>query len=204
MPTGVLGLILCCLLAMPSVALAKRGGAATPLEITNSQYVPVKWADIPGWTEDDQLSAFHAFLASCKPIVAQREPPKEPKALGMSLREPCRAARAVDVKDNAQARAFFERHFSPVRISRLGEGEGFVTGYYEPVLDGSRTWSEAFPIPVYRRPSNLFVRGVRPENASLPNKGEVFRRVGRRKFLPYSDRGQIEDGILSGRGIELC
>ena len=26
------------------------------------------------------------------------------------------------------ARAFFEEHFLPVRISRLGEGEGFVTG----------------------------------------------------------------------------
>jgi len=189
---------------MPPAALAKRGGAATPFEITNSQYVPVKWVDIPGWTEDDQLSAFNAFLASCKPIVAQREPPKEPKALGTSLREPCQAARAADVKDNAQARAFFEQHFSPVRISRLGEGEGFVTGYYEPVLDGSRTWSAEFPIPVYRRPSNLFVRGVRPENASLPNKGEVFRKIGRRKLVPYYDRGQIEDGILSGRGIELC
>ena len=64
--------------------------------------------------------------------------------------------------------------------------------------------AKQFPVPVYRRPSNLFVRGVRPENASLPNKGEVFRKIGRRKLVPYYDRAQIEDGILSGRGIELC
>jgi membrane-bound lytic murein transglycosylase A len=91
-----------------------------------------------------------------------------------------------------------------VRISRLGEGEGFVTGYYEPVLDGSRTYSEQFPVPVYRRPSNLFVRGVRSPGASLPNKGEVFRKIGRRKLVPYYDRSEIEEGILSGRGIEIC
>jgi membrane-bound lytic murein transglycosylase A len=187
-----------------SPAFAKRGGAPTPLEIANSQYEPVKWTDIPGWAEDDQLSAFAAFLASCKPIIAQTDPPKEPKALGTSLREPCRAARAARVRDTAQARAFFERHFSPLRISRLGDPEGFVTGYYEPVLEGSRTYSEQFPVPVYRRPSNLFVRGVRSPTASLPNKGEVFRKIGRRKLVPYYDRAEIEDGILSGRGIEIC
>jgi membrane-bound lytic murein transglycosylase A len=201
---GVFGLILCGQLSIPPAAFAKRGGAPTPLEIANSQYEPMTWASIPGWAEDDQLAAFAAFLASCKPIVAQREAPKEPKALGISLREPCRAARASHIHDSAQARAFFERHFTPLRISRLGEAEGFVTGYYEPVLEGSRTYSEQFPVPVYRRPSNLFVRGVRPANASLPNKGEVFRKIGRRKLVPYYDRAEIEDGILSGRALEIC
>lgn len=183
---------------------ARRGSAPTPLEITNSQYEPLKWSDIPGWTDDDQLAAFRTFLASCKPIVAQREPPKDPKALGMSLQQPCRAARAARVEDAAHARVFFERHFSPLRISRLGDAEGFVTGYYEPVVEGSRTYSEEFSVPLLRRPSNLFVRGVRSPNASLPNKGEVFRKIGRRKLVPYYDRAQIEDGILSGRGLEIC
>jgi membrane-bound lytic murein transglycosylase A len=196
-------LALCALLSI-SPASARRGGAPTPLEITNSQYEPLKWSDIPGWVEDDQLAAFAAFLASCRPIIAQREPPKETKALGLSLSEPCRAARAARIEDSAQARAFFERHFAPIRIARLGDAEGFVTGYYEPVLEGSRTYSEQFPVPVLRRPSNLFVRGVRPPGASLPNKGEVFRKIGRRKLVPYYDRAEIEDGILSGRGLEIC
>lgn len=72
------------------------------------------------------------------------------------------------------------------------------------MLEGSRTESEQFPVPVYRRPSNLFVRGIRSPNASLPNKGEVFRKIGRRKLVPYYDRAEIEEGILSGRGIEIC
>lgn len=201
---AVFGPILCGLLCVEPAEANRRGGGPAPFEIANAQYEPVQWSDIPGWAADDQLAAFNAFLASCKPILAQRDPPKEVKALGTSLRVPCRAARAAKVADAAQARKFFERHFAPVRISRLGEADGLVTGYYEPVLEGSRAYSEEFPVPVYRRPSNLFVRGVRPSTQSLPNKGEVFRKIGRRKLVPYYDRAQIEDGILSGRGLEIC
>ena len=91
-----------------------------------------------------------------------------------------------------------------MRISRLGEGEGFVTGYYEPVIDGSRTQNEVYNVPVYRRPSNLFVRGFTQAATSLPNKGEVFRKIGRRKLVPYYDRAEIEDGAIEGRGLEIC
>ena len=91
-----------------------------------------------------------------------------------------------------------------MRISRLGEGEGFVTGYYEPIVDGSRTENEVYKVPVYRRPSNLFVRGTTQSSAGLPNKGQVFRKIGRRKLVPYYDRAEIEDGAIAGRGLEIC
>jgi membrane-bound lytic murein transglycosylase A len=187
---------------------------AWPLEISGTQYSPVAWADIAGWSEDDHLQAYKAFRASCKPIAAQQPPnsdqkagdPKagDPKALGTSLRDPCRAARAQDISDGAKAKAFFEDNFLPLRISRLGEADGFVTGYYEPVIDGSRTQTDVYNVPVYRRPSNLFVRGFNQESPSLPNKGQVFRKIGRRKLVPYYDRGEIEDGAIAGRGLEIC
>ena len=131
-------------------------------------------------------------------------PRRDAKALGSSLRDPCRAARAADISDGARAKAFFEEHFLPLRISRLGEDQGFVTGYYEPVLDGSRTKTDVYTVPVYRRPSNLFVRGFKQDAPSLPNKGEVFRKIGRRKLVPYYDRAAIEDGAIAGRGLEIC
>jgi membrane-bound lytic murein transglycosylase A len=177
---------------------------AWPLEIRDSQYAPVAWADIAGWREDDHLQAYKAFRTSCRPIAAQRKPPANPKALGTSLRDPCRIAKGLDITEVAKAKAFFEEHFLPLRISRLGEGEGFVTGYYEPVIDGSKTQTDVYTVPVYRRPSNLFVRGVRPSSAGLPNKGEVFRKIGRRKLVPYYDRAEIEDGAIAGRGLEIC
>jgi membrane-bound lytic murein transglycosylase A len=217
--------------AMLSLAPARaaRPHLGWPLEIEGSQYAPVSWADIPGWNEDDHQLAFMAFRASCKPITAQQKPAADPKAsdtkafdargldtkgpdskgldakgLGTSLRDPCRAAKIADISDAAKARAFFEQNFLPLRISRLGEGDGFVTGYYEPVIDGSRTQTDVYTVPVYRRPSNLFVRGFRQDAPSLPNKGQVFRKIGRRKLVPYYDRAEIEDGAIAGRGLEIC
>ena len=187
-----------------------------PLQISGSQYAPVAWADIAGWNDDDHLQAFKAFRISCKPISARPDPAADAKtdakvdakadvkALGNSLRDPCHAARATDISDGARAKAFFESYFLPLRISRLGEDQGFVTGYYEPVLDGSRTKTDVYTVPVYRRPSNLFVRGFKQDAPSLPNKGEVFRKIGRRKLVPYYDRAAIEDGAIAGRGLEIC
>jgi membrane-bound lytic murein transglycosylase A len=177
-----------------------------PLQISGSQYAPVAWADIAGWNEDDHLAAYQAFRTSCKPISAQPNQPAgaDPKGLGTSLRDPCRAARAASISDGAGARAFFEQNFLPMRISRLGEDQGFVTGYYEPVIDGSRTQTDVYTVPVYRRPSNLFVRGFSQASVGLPNKGEVFRKIGRRKLVPYYDRAEIEEGAIAGRGLEIC
>jgi membrane-bound lytic murein transglycosylase A len=175
-----------------------------PLQISGSQYLPLAWADVPGWSEDDQLAAFRTFRASCRPITAQRGALPDPKALGSSLRDPCREARATEISDGARARSFFEAHFVPLKISRLGEGDGFVTGYYEPVLQGSKTQTDVYNVPIYRRPSNLFVRGYKQDSPDLPNKGQVFRKIGRRKLVPYYDRGQIEDGAIAGRGLEIC
>ena len=175
-----------------------------PLVITGSQYAPLAWTDIAGWNDDDQLAAYQAFRTSCKAIVAQTGPATDSKALGISLRDPCRAARASEITDGSRARAFFEQHFLPLQISRLGEDAGFVTGYYEPIVDGSRTKTDVYTVPVYRRPSNLFVRGFKQDAVGLPNKGEVFRKIGRRKLVPYYDRAQIEDGAIAGRGLEIC
>src|ERR1700743_1798787 len=95
-----------------------------PCVITGSQYAPMAWGDIPGWNDDDHLAAFKAFRTSCKVISAQTSPPGS-KALSGSSREPCGESRAVDISDSAKAKAFFEKQFDPLQISRLGEDQGF-------------------------------------------------------------------------------
>ncbi len=174
-----------------------------PIEIGGGQYAPLNWSDLSGWSDDDPVPAFRTFRESCKPIVAQIKPLADDKALGSSLRDPCKIARATDITETAKAREFFEQNFVPLRISRIGEDAGFVTGYYEPVVEGSRTRSDLYQVPVYRRPSNLFVRGYSQASVSLPNKGDVFRKIGRRKLVPYYDRAEIEDGAIAGRGLEV-
>lgn len=165
--------------------------------------MPLAWADVKGWGDDNHLAAFKTFRASCKSINAQTGA-TEPKALAGSLNEPCKVAKTLELSDDAKAKTFFEENFAPLRISRLGEPDGFVTGYYEPVLEGSRTQTDIYNVPVYRRPSNLFVRGYKQDSVSLPNKGPVYRKIGRRKLVPYYDRGEIEDGKIAGRGLEIA
>ncbi len=175
-----------------------------PLEISNTQYSPLAWADVAGWNDDDHLAAYGAFRTSCRPIAAQTGPASDSKALGISLRDPCRIAKGLELSDRAKAKAFFEENFLPLRISRLGEPEGFVTGYYEPILDGSLEQNEVYTVPIYRRPSNHFVKGQTQASVGLPNKGAVYRKIGRRKLVPYYDRAEIEDGAIEGRGLEIA
>ena len=174
-----------------------------PLEFPNAQYLALRWSEVDGWADDDLLPAFRTFRVSCQPIAGERGALASPRTLGTSLREPCRAARNADIKTSADARGFFERHFVPLQISKLGETDGFVTGYYEPVLEGSKTPTDVFNVPVYRRPSNLFIRGVQ-QDGPAPNGGKVFRKIGRRKLVPYYERAEIEDGAIAGRGLEIC
>jgi membrane-bound lytic murein transglycosylase A len=186
-------------LTAPAAAAKER---AAPFVMPESQYIPVPWSSLTGWREDGQLAALTAFRVSCRALGPQADAAE--KALAGALRKPCRAAKVAEIDDDAAARAFFEQHFRPVRISRLGEDDGFVTGYYEPIVDGSRSRTDVYTVPVYRRPSNLLVRGYSQSSPSLPNKGEVFRKIGRRKLVPYYDRAQIEDGAIAGRGLEIA
>jgi membrane-bound lytic murein transglycosylase A len=199
---------LCVAAALVPVTVEAHGAHHRPIwpfEIAGGQYTPVvAWADIAGWNDDNHLDAFRAFRASCRAVMARPVSAVGLKALGTSLREPCRAARSANISSDAKARAFFETRFRAVRISRLGETDGFVTGYYEPVIDGSRTRTDIYTVPVYRRPSNLFVRGFTQSSPSLPNSGPVYRKIGRRKLVPYYDRAEIEDGAIAGRGLEIC
>ncbi|MEH6951953.1 MltA domain-containing protein [Nitrobacter sp. NHB1] len=181
-----------------------RHRPAWPIEIAGGQYMPVSWAEIAGWNDDNHLDAFKAFRASCRAVTARRISAVSQKALGTSLRAPCHAAKNAAISGDAKARAFFETRFRAVRISRLGETDGFVTGYYEPIIEGSRIRTDAYTVPVYRRPSNLFVRGFTQSAPSLPNSGPVYRKIGRRKLVPYYDRAEIEDGAIAGRGLEIC
>ena len=93
-------------------------------------------------------------------------------------REPCQAAAALPPEDDGAARRFFETAFVPLSVADYDESEGLFTGYYEIELNGSRERRGRYQTPIYRRP---------------PETGAAAR---------YS-RAEIEDGALSGRGLEL-
>jgi membrane-bound lytic murein transglycosylase A len=191
------------LFALRSAALAQGNG---PLVFPDTQYEPVDWSDLEGWTGDDHAAAFAAFLGSCRTLQnRRRQSARDLNPIPAALKDICEDARQAIPLDQDGARKFFEDHFRPVRISRLGDRDGFLTGYYEPIIAGSRLPTGEFTAPLYRRPPNLVPAGRRKLGDAFPSKGVlVGRRVGRRKIVPYYDRGQIEDGAIDGWHLEIC
>jgi membrane-bound lytic murein transglycosylase A len=193
------------LICLAGAATAARGQDAEPLKFPDTQYEPVHWDQLNGWGDDDHAAAFATFLASCRALTAKYGPVRDVTAMTEALKDVCRRAQKAVPLDEDGARKFFEENFRPLQISKLGETDGFLTGYYEPVIDGSRVPTGEFTAPLYRRPPNLVVSGRRKLGDLFPSKGvKVGRRVGRRKIVPYYDRGEIEDGALDGWHLEIC
>jgi membrane-bound lytic murein transglycosylase A len=173
------------------------------LSIPDSQIEPLTWSQVPGWMDDDQALAFDAFLASCGAIATRKAPPRESKPMDAALAAICRDALALGPASTIEARAFFETRFRPVHITPLGSPDGFLTGYYEPIVQGSRQPTRDFTVPVYRRPDDL-VSAVKKAGGGFPSRGGAYRLADNNQLLPYYERGEIEDGALEGKGLEIC
>jgi membrane-bound lytic murein transglycosylase A len=198
--------VIAILAGLSGVAGTAFGQIRGPIQFPDTQYEPVDWSDMDGWESDDHAAAFAAFLGSCRTLDSKRRlSARESTAMSVALREICEQAREAIPLDEDGARKFFEDHFRPVRINKLGDADGFVTGYYEPIIAGSRVPTGNFTAPLYRRPPNLVVSGRRRLGEAFPSKGVlVGRRFGRRKIVPYYTRGEIEDGALDGWHLEIC
>jgi membrane-bound lytic murein transglycosylase A len=174
-----------------------------PLRLPDSALEPIDWNALEGWAADDHAAAFATFLVSCRPMLRTIPPQGETRPMYFALTNVCQRALAAGRLADEQARMFFERNFRPLRITKLGDSAGFLTGYYEPIVDGSRFPTGIFKVPIYRRPPDL----VPPRNAtgsSFPNKGQSLRRTASGELVPYYDRGEILDGALDGQHLEIC
>jgi membrane-bound lytic murein transglycosylase A len=175
-----------------------------PLQIPDTQLEPIRWTEIDGWAADDHAAAFATFQDSCKPFISRRGAARDSRAVAGALVPVCKRAALAGALTAAKARAFFEENFRPVRIAKLGETQGLLTGYYEPIVDGSRFPSPEFSVPLYRRPRDLVIDGQMRVGASLPNRGKVGRRNAKNEIEPYHDRAAIEDGALDGLKLEIA
>lgn len=100
-----------------------------------------RWQDIPGWQNDDVSSTWQAFLISCNRTGSN------------TFTTICRDAKTYSPTHAEGLRSFFETHFLPYQtVNADGGREGLITGYYEPLLFGSRTPSERFRYPLYKKP----------------------------------------------------
>ena len=202
--TGRIGATALILVAVAGAAQAKiRDKMRDPLKLPDTQLEPITWAEIDGWAEDDHDSAFAAFLNSCKAILQGTKAMREARPVYGALYEACRKAAALRPRKPGEARAFFEQNFRPVRISPLGETDGFLTGYYEPIVEGTRRRTEASDYPLYRKPPNL-LPGGRMLVTTVSSQRRGKKKIRKRRLLPFHDRASIDDGVLAGRNLEIC
>ena len=197
--------------ARPKISLAARSLAANdtsiaqtdPLRLPDSALEPIDWNALDGWQTDDHAAAFATFLASCRPRLRAALSEVNRRPMSLALTHVCQQALAAGRLTEDQARMFFEHNFRPLRITKLGDSAGLLSGYYEPIVDGSRFPTGIFKVPIYRRPPDL----VPPRHSSgpgFPNRGQSLRRTRNGTLVPYYDRGEILDGALDGRHLEIC
>ena len=158
-------------------------GVTPPVPAFSRTYVPATWADLPGWSDDDVAAAWPAFLLSCRGVASRGN--------GAGWKRVCDLARAADGKPGFDARRFFEQNLKPYAIAN-GEGavNGLVTGYYEPLLRGSRTRAKGYEQPVRGVPDDLLTIDLSAVFPELKDK-RVRGRLEGNKVLPYWSRAEI-------------
>jgi membrane-bound lytic murein transglycosylase A len=150
-----------------------------------------------GLGQNDAATALAGFGESCPKLLIRTD------QSGLTERDDwrlaCEAAASWPAGDAAR---FFDTHFETVRV---GEGNAFATGYFEPEILGSRTPQPGYTVPVYRMPPDL----VRDWPTDMPESEREGRPpLGRTdamgNFVPYYERAEIERGALAGRGLEIA
>lgn len=137
--------------------------AGPPIVRARSRWVPVRWADLPGFEQDDTTAAWNAWIKSC-------ERP------GSTFARLCSEVRRLSLATAEEQRAWMRARLQPYRVEPLGGpgapgAEGLLTSYFEPVYDASRTPQPGFGAPLYRPPPTLAQRKpwyTRQEMETLP------------------------------------
>ena len=155
----------------------------TPSAVFTRTFQPAKWSDLPGWSDDDIAAAWPAFLISCRGMASRPH--------GPAWRQVCDSAKAASGKPDFEPRRFFEQNLKPYAIVNGENGvNGMVTGYYEPLLQGSRQRAKGFEQPVRGVPDDLLTIDLSSVFPELKDK-RVRGRVEGNKVVPYWSRAEI-------------
>ena len=172
----------------------------TPLKAPESaspelrgRLVPASWNDLPDWGADSLAPALTALLQSCTALASQ--PPWQ-AACSAAAQLPGNAGKR-------RLRNYFETWFAPYQvINGDGTASGMITGYYEPLLNGSRHRSKRYRYPLYAAPDDLLTIDLTSVYPDLKGKRLRGRLQGNR-VLPYYSRAELEtiDAPIKGREL---
>lgn len=158
---------------------------------------PATWEDVDGLDQDNLSFSWPAWMQSCS-------------ALGNKpmWQKVCSAATQLNSqnanKPNAEMlQAYFKQYFSVYKTTNIdGSDSGLITGYYEPLLKGSRVKSAKYLYPLYQAPNDLITVELDSIYPELKYKRVRGRLVGN-KLVPYYNRAEIELDASPIKGREF-
>jgi membrane-bound lytic murein transglycosylase A len=150
------------------------------------------WSDIDGFTEDDISAAWPAWMQSCSALINKPQ-----------WQAACTVAKSLNNPNKQDVQAYFTQNFNVYSTVNLdGTDTGLITGYYEPLLKGSRIKSSTYPHPLYKQPKDLITVELSEVHPELKNKRVRGKLVGN-KLVPYLTRADIESSPAPLVGNEL-
>ncbi len=150
------------------------------------------WSDLPSWGRESLRTSLEAFSRSCTAL--EKEDPW--KAV-------CAGAQTLWGASERDIASFFELNFDPYRVVNTdGTDTGLVTGYYEPLLRGSRTRTARYRYPLYAVPPDLLTIDLSSVYPDLKNR-RLRGRIEGNRVVPYFARGDIDRDDTPIRGTEL-
>ena len=162
-----------------------RSATDTPISYSSSiaSFRSASWQSLPGWQEDELTQAWPAWLKSCEALRKRNSE--------IDWRSVCAQANSVSGRDGKAIRQYFEANFQvyEVRNSATGNEFGLITGYYEPVMNGSQTRTSTYTVPLYGLPNGW--KGSKPNPA--PTRAELMRSG----VLKGSELAWVQDPVAA-------
>lgn len=150
------------------------------------------WEQMEGLQQDDLRQAWPAWLQSCSTLVNR-----------VAWKAVCERSAQLNPRSSAAIHSFLRQHFDVYRATNVdGSDTGLITGYYQPLLKGSRKATERYRYPLYSRPTDLITVELGELYPELANK-RVRGRLVDGKLLPYYPRSDIEAPAAPLRGLEF-
>jgi membrane-bound lytic murein transglycosylase A len=175
----VLSLVLAaCTTPPPKQQIAPTATAPLPA------FAVSKWEMLPEWQAMDITPSWPALLQSCNVLKTRPH-----------WQDICARAAQVDRNDSEAQRAFYQECFTPYQVFNPdGSEQGIITGYYEPLLKGSRVRTGRFRYPLYAAPDDLLqidLGDVYPQLKGVRLRG----RLDGKRVVPYYSRAEIDTGL---------
>lgn len=173
-------------------AVSEKPGEAPKSTTEYGLLRPVEWSSVEGFAQDNLAAAGDALKQSCS-VLKKRD----------AWQTACKAIEQTTPLTDPTLRDVLLKHFTPYQATNPdGSTSGMITGYYEPLLNGSRTRTERYRYPLYMQPDDLITVDIGAMYPELANR-RVRGRLSGNRLSPYYSRGEIEIATSPLAGKEL-